>query len=129
MQAEPLWDLIAEIRSHLGGHAHLTIAGDEGVTSLVCNADEEHSSPEQLLVLAKLTSICGALEEGALGIVVRTMVLPDPDEDQPALCQIRGYNVTPDMWEKIPKAEMPQIYNVDSETGEELEPLPHVIFA
>ena len=129
MQSEQLQSFIAEVREHLGGHAHITIVSNAGVTSLVCDADEANGSPEQLLALAKLTSCCATVNSNGVGVVVRTMLMPDPDGDKPALCQVRGYSLSPDAWVKIPKEVMPEMYNTDPETGGQLEPVPSIIFA
>lgn len=117
-----------EITQYLGFHAHMTIVSNSAVEQLGFDTRNVDAEAALLLFKAKLFTCCTPKENELLAVTLRTMVAADPDETQPALAQLRGYVVTCEHWEKVPKEEMRSAYTVDSETGAELNPPKELIF-
>ena len=130
MQDGYLDSFIEEIREYLGSHAHITANSSAGpLISLTCSSDGGEN-PEQYAALAQLEGICETVGDGdGLAVVLRTMIVEDPDGEGPALCTIRGYIFTPERWVRLASEEMRENYSPDADTGLPLEPDYNLVFA
>jgi len=129
MQDGHLKSFIEEIKGNLGSHAHITAHSEgTGMTRLTCNADRD-ANPEQLLALDKLTRLCAELKDkDKLFLVLRTMIVEDPDGESPALCTVRGYFLTTEAWGRLSSQMMRENYSVDAATRQPVEIDSNLVF-